>query len=100
MVEGWIEGEWIDTEMKKKKTPQADQIHPCTGEKHKEINRKQSLCISLVKITYLFETHKMTDLEQSGQGQRDIQKFNRSISILKIPLWFFRKHRKQRILLG
>lgn len=52
----------------------------------KYIEHSRSLCISLVKITYLFETHKMTDLEQSGQGQRDIQKFNRSISILKIPL--------------
>jgi len=71
-VEGKIENEWIDTEMKKK-FPQADQIHPCTEAKRQEINRKQSLYILLVKITYLFETHKMTDLEQSGQGQRDIR---------------------------
>jgi hypothetical protein len=85
-VEGNIENEWRDTEMKKKKFPQADQIHPCTEAKRKEINRKQSLYILLVKITYLFETHKMTDLEQSGQGQKRYSKFNRFISISKIPL--------------
>lgn len=31
----------------------------------------------------------MTDLEQSGQGQKRYSKFNRFISISKIPLWFF-----------
>jgi hypothetical protein len=55
--------------------PQADQIQPRTEARHKEINRKQPLHISLVKITYLFETLRMADLEQSGK---------RLISILTI----------------
>lgn len=72
-VERKIENEWIGTEMKKIHFPQADQIQPCTAARHLQTNRKQSLCISLVKITYLFESHRMTDWEQSGQGQGDIR---------------------------
>lgn len=51
-----IENEWTGMEMKKRYFPQVDQIQPCPGARHKQINRKELFFYSVVKMTYLETT--------------------------------------------
>lgn len=55
-VQRKIEKEWIGMEMKKDIFSQVDQIQPCTGARHKKINRKKLFLIPWLKLLIYLKT--------------------------------------------
>lgn len=78
---------WVDRHGNEERYfSQVDQIQPCTGARHKKINRKELFLIPWLKLLIYLKTIEWQIWNSQGKGI--FGKPNRFISILKAKLWF------------